>query len=174
MTGTSRFTIAGMLWGVAAIGIWLASLRSSSTVWTTVAATMTLAALLTGVLGALVTQRPSRASWLGFAIFGWVSLILVEWDWIGGPLGHDLTAALGAMAEYLLPEPATKSLLPTALPRGRVTFAPNAAYLEEIQQRSIKLGNFVQIGRMTLSLLFGLIGGRIGQILVARSDETTQ
>ena len=45
-----------------------------------------------------------RAFWVGFALFGWTYLILVNWDWVGGQFGHDLTAGISEAAEWLLPE----------------------------------------------------------------------
>jgi hypothetical protein len=174
MTGDRRLTIAGMLWVVALVGIWFASIRAASVVWTTVTATMTLAALLTGVLGAVYARGSSRAFWLGFALFGWAYLTLVNWDWVGGPLGHDLTGGLSDWAERLLGapplvNPPTRTATGAAPPQ--VGSAAGAAYFEAAQQRRIKLGNFVQIGRMTMSLLFALVGGLIGRTLAERAGR---
>src|SRR6516225_9358652 len=101
--GSNRITIAGMLWGVAVIGFWLSSLRSTGRLWISAAAVVTLGLLLTAVLGAIFSRGPERAFWTGFALFGWVCLILVDWDWIGGQFGHNLTAGLSESAEWLLP-----------------------------------------------------------------------
>ena len=167
MKGDHRLTIAGMLWAVAVAGFWLASLRSASVLWTTLTATMTLAALLTGVLASVVTRGRGRAFWLGFALFGWVYLIFVNWDWVGGQFGHDLTGGLSDWAEQVIP-PVPSALAPLSFPTpARGTTAVTSVYLEAVQQRSIQVGNFVQIGRMTLSLLFATAGGLIGRTLSA-------
>src|SRR5262249_23763078 len=156
-----RLSIAGMLGVVAVVALWLTSLRVASPFSVSVAATITLGLLLTGVLGALLLRGPGRGFWLGFALFGGVYLLLVLWDWVGGPLGHDLTTGLRDLAESLLPPD------PTLAAAGRaMTARPNSSaplpglppgfnYFAAVQQREAKLGNFVEIGRMSLSLLFG-------------------
>ena len=50
--------------------------------------------------------------------------------------------------------------------------ASNLQYLQLVRERQIKMGNFVQIGRMLLSLVFGLLGGWIAQILARRREAT--
>jgi hypothetical protein len=55
---------------------------------------------------------------------------------------------------------------------GFVVVSPEA-YHEEVRARQIKLGNFVQIGRMFLALIFGLVGGLIGKAIArGRRDGT--
>jgi hypothetical protein len=156
--GQFRLSMAGMLWFVAVTAIGLASIRSTSGVWTTVAATLTLAALLKAVLAAALLRGNDRAFWLGFAVFGWVYLILVDWDWVGGPFGHELTGALADWAEAVIPE----------APRP----SPAITNLSELhQERMIKIGHFVQIGRMVLCLLFAMAGGVIGRKLAADRER---
>lgn len=169
MRGDFRVSIAGLLWLVAVSGLWLASLRYVSVVWTSLSATMTLAALLAAVLGAVVDRGERRAFWMGFALFGWVYLILVEWDWVGGQFGHDLTGGLSDLAEQWLPPVTGRVPSPAVLnpPLKRAT-APPPDYVEAVQQRAIKIGNFVEIGRMTLSLVFGTVGGLIGRAMAAQ------
>ena len=40
--------------------------------------------------------------------------------------------------------------------------------METLAAHSVKIGNFVQIGRMTLALLFALVGGIVGRLLFSR------
>ena len=98
---TFRISIAGLLGIVAVIAIWLAGMRSASSLWTTAAATVTLALLLTALLAALLLDGADRAFCAGFALFAWSYLLLVNWDWVGGQFGHDLTAGLSDIAEAL-------------------------------------------------------------------------
>jgi hypothetical protein len=196
-----RISLAGSLGIVAVIAMGLAGMVSASSLWTTAAATVTLAVLLTALLAARLLEGIDRAFWAGFALFGWSYLILVNWDWVGGQFGHDLTAGLSDVAEAVFPEvPVTATPLPappptptpTRLIRGRVSDpgaallpAPGAVpapppstaaasttqYLQLVRERQIKLGNFVQIGRMFLSLAFGLLGAWIAQVFARRRES---
>jgi hypothetical protein len=48
-----------------------------------------------------------------------------------------------------------------------------ADFVEQARARQIKLGNFVQIGRMLLALIFGVAGGLIARWLAhARASST--
>jgi hypothetical protein len=194
-----RISLAGSLGIVAVIAMGLAGMVSASSLWTTAAATVTLALLLTAVLAARVLDGVDRAFWVGFAFFGWSYLILVNWDWVGGQFGHDLTAGLSKVAEAVFPDvpytavPPTPAIpppvpsaslvpgqgsrtgtatpaAPAVLPRPGSAVSAVIDVVQERQNRQIKLGNFVQIGRMFLSLAFGLLGGWIGQALAGRRE----
>jgi hypothetical protein len=93
---------------------------------------------------------------LGFALFGVVYFVLVEWDWVGGQLGHDLTAGLIDLADSILPRPVFAT--PASAP-GQPIPAP----IELLAARQIRVGNFVQISRMVLALGFALVGGYLGR-----------
>src|SRR5262245_46740229 len=176
-----RISLATLLGLIALIALGLAGMTSGSRLWTAVAATLTLAVLLTAILAAFLLAGSERPFWVGFALFGWTYLLLVNWDWIGGQFGHDLTASLSDIAESLVPEvgvtappfPASgpssptsalwMSRQPTANP-ARPVFTP----VELVRQRQIKIGNLVQISRMVLSLLFAWLGGSIARALAER------
>jgi hypothetical protein len=180
-----RFSLASLLGIIAVIALGLTGARSASTFWTTAASTLTLALLLGAILGAWLLAGTDRAFWAGFALFGWTYLVLVNWDWVGGQLGHDLTAGLSDFADSIfaeVPVPLAPQLPGTAVPRtsagavgGRVPItsaAPSSLnYLDEVRQRQVRIGNFVQIGRLVLSLAFGLAGGFIGTWLIRRRDS---
>ncbi len=183
-----RISLAGSLGIVAVIAMGLAGMRSASSLWTTAAATVTLALLLSAVIAARVLDGLDRAFWAGFAFFGWSYLLLVNWDWVGGQFGHDLTAGLSDVAEAMFAKvevpvppqpPATAFSARTApdvaikpdpgaavpAPATRFVVVSPEAYHEEVRGRQIKLGNFVQIGRMLLALIFGLMGGLIARVI---------
>ena len=63
------------------------------------------ALLLGALLGAWLLTGTARAFCLGFALFGIVFFVLVEWDWVGGQFGHDLTSGLVDLAESLIARP---------------------------------------------------------------------
>ncbi len=186
---SQRMTIAGMLAFVAVMALVFASLRSASVVWTNVMATLTLIVFLRAALAAFMTRGAERSFWIGFAVFGWVYLILVNWDWIGGQFGHDLTGGLSEAAEYVIP-PVTVVQTPPSLPAPgpvsqnptitsfnvragayiRSSTAPSAtldARMTQNLERNVKIGNFVEISRMGLSLLVAMVGGLMGRRLAA-------
>jgi hypothetical protein len=76
--GRASISIAGML-GVVLFGaVALAALRSGSDLWTSGIYTTALGALGFATLGAVLRRGPSRAYWIGFAIFGWGYLALAS------------------------------------------------------------------------------------------------
>jgi hypothetical protein len=165
-----RLTIGSLLGLVAVSGLWLASLRFATVWWTTAASTVTLALLLSAVLGAFLLRGPDRAFLAGFALFGWVSLPHVNWDWVGAQFGRDLTGGLSDLAEQVLPPVSQPTLVPAANgSRGGAVMLPNPGFIDSAQTRAIKIGNFVRIGRLTLSLLFALLGGLIARALAQRA-----
>ncbi len=109
--GRPRLMLASLMGLVAMVALGMASLFSASTFWTAAAATVTLMLLLGAVLGTILPRGAEWASCLGFALFGVVYFVLVEWDWVGGQLGHDLTAGLIDLAKSMIPSPvvATRS-----------------------------------------------------------------
>jgi hypothetical protein len=160
-----RFGLASLLGIVAVLALGFAGLFSATTFWTSAAATITLGVLLTAALGAHLLQDRDRAFCLGFAVFGGAYLMLVHWDWVGGPFGHDLTAGIADVAESILPDRPP----PIATAAGNATAL--AVPIELMRARQIRVGNFVEIGRCALALLFGLLGGYAGVSLIDRRDR---
>src|SRR5271166_5790986 len=103
--GRPRLTLASLMGLVAVSALGMTGLSSASTFWTAAAATVTLMLLLGAVLGAILLRGAEWAFCLGFALFGAVYFVLVEWDWVGGQLGHDLTAGLSDLADSIIPRP---------------------------------------------------------------------
>jgi hypothetical protein len=166
-----RFSLAGLMGIVAVIALGCVGLVSASTFWTSAAATITLGLLLGAVLGAVLLRGADQSFLLGFALFGIIYLVLVDWDWYGGQLGHDLTAGLSDVADSIIPAPQVatapiSSPFASPLPPG-----PGPSRMEPIAAHSVKVGNFVRIGRMTLALLFALVGGSVGLLLFNRRDR---
>ncbi|MGE3822290.1 MAG: hypothetical protein AB7I30_22995 [Isosphaeraceae bacterium] len=145
-----RLSLAGALGLVALLALGLASLRSATVWWTMLASSATLFVLLTGVVGAIERRGADRSFWLGFALFGITYLLLVNWDGFGGQFGYDLTRGLDDWAETVV-EPLPRA---TASASGAGTSSPTLA-----ADRSVKVGNVVQIARMFLSLAFAIGGG---------------
>jgi hypothetical protein len=150
-----------MLIIIAVLAIGMAALFSAAAFWISVAATCTLALVLGSVLGAILLRAGERAFCLGFSLFAGVYLVLVEWDWIGGLFGHDLTRALGEVAERIFPAPTVSSAAPM------FTQVP----LERLRVQQGQVGNFVEIGRMIAALLFGIVGGYAALVMVRRREQ---
>jgi hypothetical protein len=182
-----RFSLATLIGIVAVIALGLAGMLSGSRLWLMLASTATLAVLLAAILASWLFSGIERAFWVGFALFGWTYLIMVSWDWVGGQIGHDLTVGISEAAERILPDvkpPPFPFGLPTVPPSVSTSSptrisVPSAAlnqgdYIELSRQRQIKIGNFVQIGRMMGSLCFGMLGGWLGRVLAKRAERSTR
>jgi hypothetical protein len=145
-----RISLSTALALIALLALSLAGLTSASRLATAATATATLALLLAAIIAACLLEGSDRAFWLGFALFGWTYLVLVNWDWVGGQFGHDLAAGLGELAERLVPD-----------------VVPG----EDWRDRQARVGNVVQILRMLLSLLFALVGGSIAGAFARRRES---
>jgi hypothetical protein len=69
-----RFTIAGLLGLVLFLGVGFAALREASELWDSAVFSTTVGMLSASVLLAVHRADRRRAFWLGFALFGWISL----------------------------------------------------------------------------------------------------
>ena len=82
---TGRVTIAGLIALIAMTGLGMAALRSPSPLVAQITVTFALTCLLIATLAAIVSAN--RAPAIGFALFGWLYLILVY-----GPVTSDRVA----------------------------------------------------------------------------------
>jgi hypothetical protein len=71
-----RYSIGTLLLMVLFAGVAFAPLKSPSELWASALFTLAVAFLLVAVLLAVHRRVRARAYWLGFALFGWVYLIL--------------------------------------------------------------------------------------------------
>lgn len=161
--GSFRFSVASMLVFVALLGLWFAALGSAAPQARLLTSTLTLLILLSAVLGGLFLRAPARAFATGFALFGWVYLVLVGWEWVGGQFGHDLTVGLSDVAEWLIPDKSGTVIVGNIVKR---------ADLKAYHERVSRIGNFVQISRLSMSLLFALVGGLIARAMARRTEAT--
>lgn len=74
-----RIPVSAALGFIVFVAIGCAALMSATTLWAQVIATLTFTALLIATIGAI--EGPQRGFWRGFAIFGWVYLILSSGPW---------------------------------------------------------------------------------------------
>ncbi len=161
-----RLSLASLMGLVAVTALGMTGLFSASTFWTAAAATVTLMLLLGAVLGAILLRGGEWAFCLGFALFGIIYFVLVEWDWVGGQLGHDLTAGLVDVADSIIPSPFFAT-------RTNASGLPIPVHSEMLAARQIRVGNFVQISRMVLALCFAFVGGYLGRVFNKRQQGLT-
>src|SRR4051812_18055312 len=83
MTKPSRLSISGMMGVVAFIALGVLALREGTEVWAGAVFTVTVLLLLGAVLHAVHGRGLRRATWIGFALFGWTYLLLSFVPWSG-------------------------------------------------------------------------------------------
>ncbi len=66
-----RVSIAGLLAGIALLGVSLAALVSPSPLWGNAFYSLTVATLIIAILAAIYRRDARRAFWVGFATLGW-------------------------------------------------------------------------------------------------------
>jgi hypothetical protein len=153
-----RFTLRGLFGVVTLLALALAAVSKPTLFWTSAVGSLTFALLAIAIIAAALTRGPRRAFWVGFAVFGWMHLILATTPWfaartssllltrycleqLAAPLGHGLDARMyiednvfkGALAEYVPGSP------------------PDRYY------------KYIVIGQCLFTLLFGLAGGMLGR-----------
>ncbi|WP_422925187.1 hypothetical protein [Singulisphaera sp. PoT] len=149
----------------------LAAVRAPTVLLTNVSSIVVLALLLTGLAGLLFGKGGDRIYWGGFALFGWVSLLLINGSWIAGQFSSDLTSGLFDLAEKALTEPAVVPTGPmnTAGPVPKTYVSSNL-----LAERSVKVGNLVQIARLFLVLVLAQLGGLVARVFAARGESAAR
>ena len=101
--------------------------------------------------------------------------MLVNWSWIGEQVGHDLTGESARRPTSCFrpsprrPRRRSRRRRPGALARA-IPPPVNSLYFDMARKCDIKLGNFVQIARLSLTLVFALVGGVVGRAFAARTE----
>jgi hypothetical protein len=73
-----RFTIAQSMIVVLVVGLGFAALRNADEFWASTSYTLAITMITVAVVGALSQKGRARASWIGFAVFGWTYLLVVQ------------------------------------------------------------------------------------------------
>ena len=71
-----RFNIASLLGVILVLGVGFAAVRESSDLWESGIFTLAIATLLISILMAVHRTESRRAFWIGFALFGWIRMVL--------------------------------------------------------------------------------------------------
>jgi hypothetical protein len=154
-----RFSIAQMMASVLLAGFGFAALRNADAIWASASYTLAIVVIATALVGALVRKGPTRATWTGFAVFGWCYFLVVHLpDWGSGGFGFG-----PIYKPVLLIESGITSLQPYIKPIPPGVSGGEAAgnFLQPYEQVSFSLG----------ILLFGLVGAIIGHFLAAKDDR---
>ena len=157
-----RLSIRGLLALVGFLAFAFAALRGSSLGWATASILLAIVALATATLACATWQGPGRASWIGFAIFGWIYFLIhfgpiAQWKKGHGP-EHFTTWTLDGI------------LLPLIAP-GLEEGVPTAGEEEFVILRSGKSGSFFDaVAHASMTILLGLLGALLGPILTTRGE----
>jgi hypothetical protein len=76
-----RFSIRQLLLGTALVAVGCVALRSASPMWVAALLGLTLLLLVAAVPLAIFRQGTNRAWWFGFALFGWLYMLLLAYSW---------------------------------------------------------------------------------------------
>jgi hypothetical protein len=154
-----QFSLRWLLGLTALVALACTALINASDTWAMLLHSSLLASLLVAVLRAAYRRGAVRAFWVGFALFGWVYLILVYWvhynsqftDDFNDPSGSELatTRLLQLSYDHLLPLVRTRPA-----PKSGVT---SVSYPD--QQA------YIRVGQPLCGLVVALIGGWIARTL---------
>ncbi len=99
-------TIAGLMVGVAFGSLGLACLMYASSSWAKAALSVALGILTLAILGVILRRGERRAYWTGFAVCGWMYLVLSDSPWLSASIRHRLvtTEVLSWSYPLLVPE----------------------------------------------------------------------
>ncbi|HJT31930.1 MAG TPA: hypothetical protein VJ783_07735 [Pirellulales bacterium] len=146
-----RFSLKGLLSFIAVLSIACAAIANPSELWVAITGVMLFACLFFALFGAIYSNPPRRAFWLGFAIAGWM--------WFG---------------LELLERP-TRLKLPTALLSDYLQNWIHPAERSGIYTLNVEiLGRFREVMRSLWPLVLGVIGGIVAHRLrTARLADAT-
>lgn len=190
-----QFSIKALLGLAAFVAAACAALLNASEWWASATCTITLVVLLVAVLRSVFRRGPSRAFWLGFAIFGWAYVLLTFWpqsDPTSPCQRHLLTTKLSKWAYFeLLPLVRTPPSEPIPLPpvprtsgggatvefrdqvRDEFRLAWDSAVPAAPQTYYPDYTPFLSIAEWLWTLLLGMLGGILARYLYATRERET-
>jgi hypothetical protein len=162
-----RFSLKTMLAASAFIAVSVAGLHYANLPWAAFFYTAAFLSVLTGIVGSLVCSWPTRAFWIGFAVFGggyfWLALI------------HEARVEVQGFGVQV-PEPdlGTTHLLIWAdrLLRSERSGTPGFQRRSLSGPRSTR-EYFVQVGHGIFTMLLALIGGALGKAFAQHGRATS-
>ena len=181
-----RFSIATMLGVVLLVAVALAALRASTDAWDSGVLGLTLLILLAAILLAIHLTERRRASWLGFALFGWAYLIASlippvgsrlpttmglafidtkipgrQRAWVTAVLAYTSTAGTNPVQGYVYPQQGNTLV---ASPQGGV-WLWDATTGKPLAGPGGSTESFIRIGHSLLALALAFLGGHLSRYL---------
>lgn len=147
-----RLTIAQLMTLILLIGLGFAALRNANEFWASATYTLAIISILAAALGAFARKGNARITWAGFAVFGWVYLLInLLPDRRVGSLGSGPISWPGMLIEW-----GTANLQPYIHP-----WAPGNEWVQ-----------YDQVSHSLGIVLFGLVGTVIGRLITPRDDRS--
>jgi hypothetical protein len=143
-----RVTIAGLMAVVLYAALSFAALANASAVWADTTYTIAILTVSTALLGAIVRKGPNRVPWVGFAVFGWIYVLidlLPGWFHSGFGMGN------------------------TTRPNLMIVWAIDR--LAPLVNRNPDLSIFDRISYSLGMMAFGLIGAALAPVLATKHDD---
>jgi hypothetical protein len=154
-----RISLLGAGWVVAFVGLALTAIREGSVAWITGMAWMLVTLLSAAILGVIYRRGPARVFWSGFAVFGWVYLLMVHSSMISNTLSDQVGQGLRAVIEEAFEPPAPT---PGALAAAR------ALELHEFARFKIRVRIVTDL---VLNLAFACLGGVLAFWFAATAER---
>jgi hypothetical protein len=173
-----RFHLGTIVIVVLFIGVGIAALRESNEIWDSGIFSVTFGVFLVSILLAIHRTERRRAFWLGFALFGWIYLVLT----------------LMPSIEPRLITTTALTLLDSNMPRSSPAGFPDIDYNENGSidlfvanntvgrwnslvgtslKRSSGTGHFVRIGHSLFAVVAALLGGQLSRYLNTKNPQGT-
>ena len=152
-----RFSIAQLMAIVLYLGLGFAALRNADRFWASATSTLSVVAISTALVGALVRRGRARPVWIGFAAFGWTYLLISTLP----------PRASGGLGFGPLPWP------PSLIEWGMASLQP---YLRPVPSGQMwnsgsLLTPYEQVGHSLGIVLFGSVGAVVGRFLAMRDES---
>ncbi len=163
-----RESIVGLTAVVLVSAVGIVALRYSTVAWVGAIDLLTRAILGLAVVKAIYGRGPTRAGWLGFAVFGWGFLGLVMPRMLPDRLGEGLllpylpTRILLAVEPFLGREP--------GLRQGFAAFDVSMGDFRDVLRADYI---YLRIGYDLLAMVVALVGGMLTRVAFARSPGET-
>jgi hypothetical protein len=172
-----RCSIASLLAVILVCGIGLAALHEATLLWASALFTLAMGLLRAASLFSIVGGGRRRATWAGFAIFGWIYVLTTFWGW---PAPNGVTAP-PYLTKVLIDDyrPAQNNASVTWIdygPQGETSPDPATISFRPPSGRAVNRLHFRRIGHTLAAILCGIVGAVLGRSFAAaerREDDTS-
>jgi hypothetical protein len=184
-----QFSIAALFGVTVFVALACTALLNASEWWGSATCTLTLVVLLVAVLLSVFRRGPSRAFWVGFAIFGWAYVLLIFWpapDPLSTCQRHLLTTKLSNWAYFkLLPLVRTPPAEPIPVPPVSRSSSGGPTFVIRDEWRVVgtpttpvaprmhypDYASFVTIAEWLWTLVLAMLGGLMARYLYATREK---